>query len=74
MASCALSHYSTRVYSMVIFMVMTRYIDTQFYTCVARYLLAGTGMFASRSTPRNPVKLGSEAKAGMYKYILGTYS
>jgi hypothetical protein len=30
-------------------------------------------MFASHSTPQNPVKQGSEAEAGMYKYIPNTY-
>ncbi len=30
-------------------------------------------MFASRSTPRNPVKQGSETESGMYKYVPSTY-
>ena len=44
-------HYATRVNSLVIRMVSTRYLDTGHDTCCARYLLAGLGCPA-RVPPR----------------------
>ena len=42
-ASCALYHYATSVHSVVVSMDNTKYIPTETYTRVARYLLAGVG-------------------------------
>ncbi len=37
------------------------------------FCASGTSMFASHSTPLNPVRQVSEAEAVMYKYIPSTY-
>ncbi len=50
--SCALYHYATRVHSMVLSMVNTRYIANKTYTCATRYLLAAVvGRLARQQHP-----------------------
>ncbi len=52
-ASCVLYHYATRVHSMVLAIVNTRYIANKSYTRVALYLLAGVRRQARQQRPRH---------------------